>query len=356
MDNPKANLAKAVLKVMKAVSSVEKNTNVGTGRSSYKGVSDKDVKIAFQKAFIDANLVILPIKVTPRIHIDSWEEVNQQYNTTKLKRSVFTEVDTEYLLIHAESGESQVIVGYGHGVDSQDKSCGKSTTYALKYTLLYTFLTPTGDIDDSDNTHSNDIPNVPANKQKPQQTQQKKTVTEVKKTLTEEAFQKALKFTKPEIEKLLRLYNVTPEHAQELTAKIESLSSGAKKEPTKEEENTVEVKAGETGTDIKPKELPKLTKGSDDWKKVVGYIEDGTLVAMSQVQAKFKVTVALTKTIKGLIATKQVEIPEQQERKPAIPIAVYKEVLKMEKLDIIPILEKYRMSADQRKTLENLSK
>jgi hypothetical protein len=44
--------------------------------------------------------------------------------------------------------------GYGHGVDSQDKGAGKATTYALKYTLLYLFLVPTGKIDDSDNDHS----------------------------------------------------------------------------------------------------------------------------------------------------------------------------------------------------------
>ena len=48
-------------------------------------------------------------------------------------------------------------MGYGHGVDSQDKSAGKATTYALKYALLYAFLVPTGKIDDADNTHSEEI-------------------------------------------------------------------------------------------------------------------------------------------------------------------------------------------------------
>ena len=59
-------------------------------------------------------------------------------------------------MLHS-SGESVELVGYGHGVDSQDKGAGKSTTYALKNCLLYTFLTPVGDIDDTDLTHSNDI-------------------------------------------------------------------------------------------------------------------------------------------------------------------------------------------------------
>ena len=38
------NLAKAVIAVMKEVKGIDKTLNVGTGQSSYKGVSDKDVK------------------------------------------------------------------------------------------------------------------------------------------------------------------------------------------------------------------------------------------------------------------------------------------------------------------------
>lgn len=54
------------------------------------------------------------------------------------------------------SGEYLTISGYGHGVDTQDKGAGKATTYALKYALLYTFLVPTGKIDDTDKDHSED--------------------------------------------------------------------------------------------------------------------------------------------------------------------------------------------------------
>jgi hypothetical protein len=57
------------------------------------------------------------------------------------------------MLLH-RSGESMEIAGYGHGTDPQDKAAGKATTYALKYAMLYTFLVPTGDIDDADKTHS----------------------------------------------------------------------------------------------------------------------------------------------------------------------------------------------------------
>ena len=149
------NLAQAICQVMQEVKSIEKNLTVGEGKSSYKGVADKDVKHLVGEAMTRAGLVILPIGIEPTVKVERWTE-DTNYGP-KVKQSVFTEVKTKYLLLH-ESGQSQEIVGYGHGVDSQDKSAGKATTYALKYALLYAFMVPTGTIDDADNTHSDSQP------------------------------------------------------------------------------------------------------------------------------------------------------------------------------------------------------
>jgi len=150
----KSELAKAVIAVMKKVKGVEKSMTVGSGQNSYKGVADQDVKKIIGEAMTENGLCILPIDTTPSVQIHEWEA---EYDGQKQrKQSVFTEVTTKYLLLH-ESGESQVISGYGHGVDSQDKGAGKATTYALKYALLYTFLVPTGKIDDADAIHSDAI-------------------------------------------------------------------------------------------------------------------------------------------------------------------------------------------------------
>jgi hypothetical protein len=148
------NLIKAVLSVMDEVKGIDKTMNVGTGSGSYKGMSDKEVKKIIGQSMKKNGLVIFPIGIEPKTTIERWEESGQYGNKTK--QSVFTEVVTTYLLCH-ESGESVELKGLGNGADSQDKSAGKSTTYALKNTLLYTFLVPTGTIDDADNTHSNDI-------------------------------------------------------------------------------------------------------------------------------------------------------------------------------------------------------
>ena len=148
------NLAKAVIQVMAEVKNIDKGLSVGAGRNSYKGVADKDVKQVIGKAMQNAGLCMLPLEVDPKVTIERWTET---YNgQQKQKQSVFTEVKTKYLLLH-ESGESQIIEGYGQGIDSQDKGAGKATTYALKYALLYSFLTPTGHIDDTDATASEDI-------------------------------------------------------------------------------------------------------------------------------------------------------------------------------------------------------
>lgn len=166
MEN-KSNLAKAIIAVMQEVKGIEKTMTIGTGNSSYKGVPDQEVKKIVGDSMAKNGLCILPIGVKPKIQIDRWEETAfdnyQKKDVTKQKQSVFTEVTTEYLLLHT-SGESQVLSGYGHGIDSQDKGAGKSTTYALKYVLLYTFLIPTGKIDDADNTHSDTIQNPIVNK------------------------------------------------------------------------------------------------------------------------------------------------------------------------------------------------
>lgn len=146
------NLITAVLKVMDECKGIDKSMTVGNGNSSYKGVSDKDVKLKIGQSMQKNGLVILPIDVDADTKVNSYED---QYG--KQKQVVFTEVKTKYLLAHS-SGESITIAGFGQGTDTQDKAAGKATTYALKYTLLYTFLVATGHIDDTDNTHSDDLP------------------------------------------------------------------------------------------------------------------------------------------------------------------------------------------------------
>ena len=145
---------------MKEVRNIDKSMTVVSGKSSYKGGSDKLVKEIPQPAMAENGLSILTTGIEAKTTTDRWEETTEYGK--KMKQSTFTEVTTKYLLLHS-SGESIELAGYGHGVDNQDKGAGKATTYALKYALLYTFLIPTGTIDDADTTHSDDV-DVPKGK------------------------------------------------------------------------------------------------------------------------------------------------------------------------------------------------
>jgi hypothetical protein len=161
-DTKHPNLVAAVLAVMKEVKGMEKNSKVGAGQAQYDGTKDQDVKEVFNEVMARHGLICLPIEIEERAILDRWEEkaVYSGQEVIKNKQSVFTVVKTKYKLMH-ESGEFEILAGYGHGVDTQDKGAGKATTYALKNTLLYSFLTPVGKIDDTDTKHSNEIVTPP---------------------------------------------------------------------------------------------------------------------------------------------------------------------------------------------------
>lgn len=138
------NLAKAIISLIKAVGPIAKNSEVGTGKNAYKAVSDKDVKEKVGKVLADNGLSLLPIDVVA----NESTYTSKDYNGND-RLNFFTSVTTKYLLLH-ESGESIVLTGYGHGVDTQDKAAGKATTYALKYLLLYLSMAATGGLDESE--------------------------------------------------------------------------------------------------------------------------------------------------------------------------------------------------------------
>lgn len=168
------NLYHSMVKVMQEVKNIEKALTVGSGSFSYKGVSDKDVKQHIGQAMARNGLVCVPIKFEPKTTVERWEV--EEFGKMKQKVNIFVEVLATFRITHADTKESIDIVGYGHGQDNSDKAAGKATTYALKNALLYSFLVPTGDIDDTDKTHSNDIEQAPP----------------PKPALTEETFNSAL--------------------------------------------------------------------------------------------------------------------------------------------------------------------
>lgn len=195
-------ISKAIVKVMQEVKGMEKNSKVGSGNYGYNGTKDQDVKEVFNDALSKNGLSMLPIDVKANTEVSRWEE------NGRTKQSIFTEVETKYLLLHT-SGESIELAGYGHGVDTQDKGAGKATTYALKNCLLYTFLTPVGKIEDADTTHSNDIGVKQVIKQE-----------QKKDKLTKAQFDKAMLADKKQIQNVIKMFDLDDSQLKQLNDKI----------------------------------------------------------------------------------------------------------------------------------------
>jgi hypothetical protein len=73
--------------------------------------------------------------------------------TTKLRN--VTQLKVKFKIVDIDSGENEILVGFGNGADSQDKGSGKAFTYSLKTALSKTFMLFSGE--DTDNEHSDDI-------------------------------------------------------------------------------------------------------------------------------------------------------------------------------------------------------
>jgi hypothetical protein len=96
-------ISKAINNVMAEVSWVAKNMTVWSWNNSYKWVADKDVKQTIRESMIKNWLSLLPIWWTPKIQIDRWEQeefFNKISQWIKTKQSVFTDIETKYLLLH----------------------------------------------------------------------------------------------------------------------------------------------------------------------------------------------------------------------------------------------------------------
>ena len=200
--NEKTELYKAIANVMKDVKGIDKSMTVGEGRNAYKAVSDKDVKLTVGNAMQEHGLIMIPKSYDTTLKVERWEQTDNY--GTKMKQSVFVEAKCVYELIHVESGQSIDIPAYGHGIDTQDKAAGKATTYAMKTALLYTFLVPTGAIDDADKDHS-DNKEVPALKKPKSPIKKVLTNTDMAKAVT------ALQEGKTTVEAIVKHYVVTVE-------------------------------------------------------------------------------------------------------------------------------------------------
>lgn len=141
--------------VMCESEAIEKAMTVGSGKNSYRAVSEASMLNLVKPLFKKHGLIIFPVSGDIKENVLVWEKTDSYKGTVANNLRAITELKVMYKIVDIESGESELLVGFGNGADPQDKGAGKSSTYSYKNCLSKTFMLFSGE--DTDNQHSDDI-------------------------------------------------------------------------------------------------------------------------------------------------------------------------------------------------------
>lgn len=138
----KMNIFEKMLCIQSELPTVAKNLNVDKGNGkSYKAVSERDVKD-----------VLKPLEAKYRVYsypVDKEIIQSEQITTTTKygdKTQFFMRMRTVYRFVNIDQPDEHIdITGYGDGIDSGDKACGKADTYSCKYCMMSAVKLSTGD-------------------------------------------------------------------------------------------------------------------------------------------------------------------------------------------------------------------
>ena len=157
--------------VMCETEGLEKTLEVGTGSSKYKAIGEAEVLNMMKPLFKRHKLIIFPVDGEITEQNSTFESEYQGKITTKTRN--VTQLKVKFKIVDIESGESEYLMSFGNGADSQDKGSGKAFTYAFKAVLSKSFMLFSGE--DTDNEHSDDLGNPEKPKQdiKPSETESK---------------------------------------------------------------------------------------------------------------------------------------------------------------------------------------
>ncbi len=146
------NIYEKMLAIATEISTVQKDLEVGTGKSSYRAVGEASVLRAVKPLEKKYGIYSYPVH---RAIIESGTIENESidYNTKEkiVKRNFYDKIETTYRFVNIEKPDEYIdIISYGIGVDSQDKSVGKGITYCDKYSLMKAYKLVTGDDPDQE--------------------------------------------------------------------------------------------------------------------------------------------------------------------------------------------------------------
>ena len=144
------NLFQRMACITSEIERVAKNLNVGTGKGSYKAVSEVDVLNAVKPIENKYGVYSYPVK---RTVIDSatLTKENEYNGEIRKSNSFFLRLETTYRFVNINNPDEFIeITSYGDGIDTGDKATGKAMTYSDKYALMKAYKISTGDDPDQE--------------------------------------------------------------------------------------------------------------------------------------------------------------------------------------------------------------
>lgn len=139
------NIYEKLLEITNEMKNVNKNLEVGVGKSAYKAVGEADVLKAVKELEYKHKVYSYPVDRTiiDKDILQTKKEYNGQITEGN---QLFMRLEVTYRFVNIEKPEEFIdIKTYGDGVDTQDKAPGKAMTYADKYALMKAYKIITGD-------------------------------------------------------------------------------------------------------------------------------------------------------------------------------------------------------------------
>ena len=139
------NIYEKMLSITNEIKNVNKNLEVGIGKSSYKAVGEADILKAVKELENKYKVYSYPVdrKVIDKEILQTKKEYNGQVTEGN---QLFMRIEVIYRFVNIEKPEEFLdIKTYGDGIDTQDKAPGKAMTYADKYALMKAYKIITGE-------------------------------------------------------------------------------------------------------------------------------------------------------------------------------------------------------------------
>lgn len=142
---------KSMAKILQEVNFIGKSKTADMGKGgtyNFRGIDD--MYNALHKSFADNKVFIIPEVLETTIETQEREKEWNKVITKSLQYSVIVKVK---FTCFSEDGSSVSGIGIGHALDTGDKGTNKAQSSALKYFLMQTFLIPTTEDKDVENSN-----------------------------------------------------------------------------------------------------------------------------------------------------------------------------------------------------------